>query len=193
MFKIKFGSNTTVKDRGADRILREIDKVGRGVFITTGIHQPEGSQLPRWKGELDGKTAIATYANMQEYGTRTIPRRPFMQKTIEANMRLYQKNTNQGMRDIYNGHGTVKMLLDKNAKRQTKWMKQMIVQLKAPPNSPSTLRKKRREGRGSNPLIDSKSMYRAISSKTKYPGAMKIFSLRKKLAKAEKQLRSIKP
>ena len=193
MFKIKFGSNTRVKDRGADHILREIDRIGRGVHITTGVHQPEGSQLPRWRGEKDGNTAIATYANMQEFGTRQIPPRPFMKKTLEVNMRLYQKNTVAGMRAIYNGHGTVRMLLGKNAERQTAWMKQMIVRLKSPGNSATTIRRKRRRGRGTNPLIDSGSMHKAISSKIKYPGAGKIFSLRKMLNKAEKSLRRIKP
>ena len=193
MFKIKFDSTTKVVDRGADRILREIERIGRGVSVTTGIHLPEGAKLPRWKGAVDGKTSIATYANMQEYGTRHIPARPFMRKTMEANMTLYQKNTMAGMRAIYNGHGTIKKLLDQNAKRQVVWMKRMIIFIKVPANSATTLRIKRRRKRGTNPLIDSKSMYNSITSKVKYPGVSKFFSLRKILAKAEKNLRSIKP
>jgi len=193
MLKIKFDSKTTVKDRGADHILREIDRIGRGVWVTTGIHQPEGSMLPRWRGEKDGKTAIATYANMQEYGTRHIPPRPFMRKSIEANAKLHVKDTMAGMRAIYNGHGTVLGLLIKNAKRQDMWMKRMIVRLKSPPNSKSTLRSKRRRGRGSNPLIDSKSMHDAVSSDITYPGKSRFFGgLRKQLAKAENKLRRIK-
>jgi HK97 gp10 family phage protein len=193
MLKIKFDSTTTVKDRGADHILREIDRIGRGVYVTTGIHQPEGSQLPRWRGEVDGKTAIATYANMQEYGTRHIPARPFMRKTIEHNTRLFLKNTAVGMRKIYNGHGSVLGLLIQNAKKQDMWMKRMIVQLKKPPNSPSTLRRKRRRGRGSNPLIDSRSMHDAVSSHINYPGKKPFFGgLRKSLARAEQKLRRVK-
>jgi len=131
---------------------------------------------------------------MQEFGTRHIPPRPFMRKTIEANTRLHLKNTMAGMRAIYNGHGTVRGLLIKNAGVQKMWMKRMIVQLKAPPNSKTTLRRKRRRGRGSNPLIDSGSMHKAISSDINYPGKATFFGgLRKKLSKAESKLRRIKP
>lgn len=193
MLKIKFDSNTTVKDRGADHILRELDRIGRGVYVTTGIHQPEGSQLPRWRGEVDGQTAIATYANMQEYGTRHIPARPFMRKTIEHNTRLFLKNTMTGMRKIYNGHGSVLGLLIQNAKSQDMWMKRMIVQLKKPPNSPSTLRRKRRRGRGSNPLIDSGSMLNAVSSHINYPGKRTFLGgLRTRLSRAENKLKGMR-
>jgi hypothetical protein len=150
--------------------------------------------LPRWRGEVDGKTDIATYANMQEYGTRHIPARPFMRKTIEHNTRLFLKNTVASMRKIYNGHGTILGILIENAKSQDMWMKRMIVQLKKPPNSPSTLRRKRRRGRGSNPLIDSRSMHDAVSSHINYPGKSTFRGgIRMTLSRAEQTLRRIKP
>jgi hypothetical protein len=162
---ITMKSETTVKDRGERAILRELESIGRGVSITTGVHLPEGGQLPRYRGQIDGETPIAQYAFWQEYGTVKIPPRPTFGPTVTSNANLFLKQTRFGMIKIYNGTGTVKGLMKLQGVRIRRWLRSSIYNLSTPANSPKTIRTKRRKGRGTNPLLFSRSFYNSITSK----------------------------
>ena len=189
-FKVK--TKTTVRDMGEEAILREIESIGKSVSITSGIHMPEGGQLPRYRGNVDGQVPIAVYADWQEHGNQRIPARPFLRPALDRETKRFLRQTATGMRKIYNGTGTVKSMMKLQAKRIRVWNRQQIMMTTEPPNSQKTLRTKRRKGRGSHPLIHSRSMYNSISSKVHYPGRFPDRRLRKILKTAEKTMRRLK-
>ncbi|TDI74605.1 MAG: hypothetical protein E2O82_03740 [Betaproteobacteria bacterium] len=192
MLKTKTTLVTTSKDKGAKHILAEIDKIGSGVWVDTGILQPQGSQLPMWKGEVQRDAPIAQYAWWNEVGTKTIPPRPAFAQGMTLNLKKYEKKTMAGMRSIYNGGGGINLMLDANAKSQKSWTKQSIRKFDSPMNSPITLKQKEKKGQGSSPLIASGSMLKAVSSMVFGKSRPKRNHLISLFKKTEKKVEKIK-
>jgi hypothetical protein len=194
MIGFRIQTTTKVQDKGANRILRQIESVGNGVTILTGIHKEEGTALPMYRGKPDGKVPVAKYADWQETGEPPhIPARPTFGPTVVNNANRFTKETAAGMRAIYNGSTTVRKLMGKMGRRTKDWLKTRIMVLKTPANAPSTLRQKRRLNRGSNPLIYSGTMHKSIKTKHKYPAAVKNMKLRTALRHLETAMKEVKP
>ena len=190
MFDFKIDSKTTANDKGARRIRREIEKMGNGVSITSGIHMEQAIQLPKYNGVVDGQIPIGQYARWQEFGlTRTkvgdIPPRPFIRSTFAEKKGTFVRQTITGLRRIYKGSLTVDGLLTLQGKRIKTWIKAKIITLRDPPNAPLTLLIKRMKQRGSNPLVFSRSMHGSITSKSHYPAKRRY----KKLTVLSKKIR----
>ena len=151
-------------DRGEKFILAQLAAIGDGMSITTGIQPKDFDTVQTFRGKRIGKTPVGEYAAYNEFGTKFSPPRPFMQKTLETNMNLFVKQTVAGMRSIYNSQLTADALLQRQAKRTEKWMKKSIVTWGVPGNSPSTRKINRRSSTG--PLMDTRTMIKAISSDT---------------------------
>ena len=79
-------------DRGYKAIMREIDRANNA-FVDVGIF--EG-------GSNDG-VSIAEYATYNEFGTATIPARPFMAISFDENIGQITKDAQAGMRRITRG------------------------------------------------------------------------------------------
>jgi len=193
MFGFKVQAKTTTIDKGAQRILRQIESVGNGVSITTGIHFAEGTALPKWRGKVDGDVPVAHYANWQEYGNKKIPARPTFRPTVTKNQVKFTRQTAMGMRQIYAGGMSVRKLMTKQGRRTKDWLKTRIMLLTTPPNSAMTIRQKVKERRGTNPLIYSGTMYKSIKSKVNYPAGVKNRKLRLALGGLEKALKGVRP
>ena len=163
---IKVKISTRSQDKGAKKILQELKSMGTGVSITTGIHNPQAQNFPRYRGKIDGKVPIGTYASWQEFGTVKIPPRPFLAPTVKNKANAFTRGTRAEMLKLYEGTATIKSILNSQGKMTRKWVQEKIVSVKRPVNSPSTIVQKKRLGRGSNPLIFSRSMYDSITSKS---------------------------
>ena len=166
--------------------------IGRETVITSGVQLPQGAQLPMYKGSPDGDVNIAQYAYWNEYGTRRIPSRPFLRLTVAEKQGLFEKQTMVTMRKLARG-GSAYILLNKQAMTITKWIKSTIWKLKMPANRPSTLRSKRKRGRGSNPLLDSKSMRDSITSTVHFDKGPKSRELRRAINKLNKEIMGMTP
>jgi len=191
MIDIKTKTKTIVRDRGAKNLFRQLESLD-GKTITAGIQSPWGSELPIFRGKVDGKVPIAQYAFWQEYGTKNIPARPFLRLTMETKKSKFQKDTATIMRKLSKG-GKIDNLLLLQSAEISKWIKGTIHTLRTPPNSPSTLRWKKRLGRGSNPLIFSGTMKKAVTSTvrdSKVPGSRK---LRRMINKINKEMMGLTP
>ena len=195
-FKVKVETRTV--DTGARRILRGIEKMGNGVTITSGLHEPESSQLPRYRGQIDGQIPIGVYAEWQEYGLvrdkfGDIPPRPFLRSTVASKKALFLNQTVTGIRKFHAGTITIPGLLTLQGVRIKKWIQQTIVSLSQPPNAPLTLAIKRMKKRGSSPLIFSRSMHNAITSHTNYPANGRYTYLTREHVTLKKSLEDLNP
>jgi hypothetical protein len=164
MLKLKI--STRSQDKGAKKILQQLKSMGSGVSITTGIHSPQAGNLPRYKGKVDGKVPIGIYARWQEFGNKKIPPRPFLGPTVKGKANAFNRGTRSELLKLYNGTTTIKGILNSQGKLTRKWVKERIIAVNRPANSPSTLVQKKRLGRGTNPLIYSRSMLNSITSKS---------------------------
>lgn len=164
--QMKIKMSTRSRDRGALKILKELKSMGSGVSITTGIHNPQAQNFPRYKGKVDGKVPIGTYAAWQEFGNKKLPPRPFLAPTVKNKAAEFTRGTRAEMLRLYNGATTIKGILNTQGKLTKKLVKDKIVKLSRPANTPHTKHHKRRRGRGTNPLIYSGSMLNSITSKT---------------------------
>jgi len=197
LIKIHTQTKTRINDRGANNLFRQLEMMGKETVITAGIQAPEGLKLPEYKGEVDGKVPIAQYAFWQEYGTKRngtkhIPARPFLRQTVAAKQGVFLKQTMATMRKLSRG-GNANVALNKQAMGITKWIKSTIWTLRKPSNDPSTLRRKRKAGRGSNPLIDSKSMRDSITSTVHLSKGPKYRKLRRTVNKINKEIMRMIP
>ncbi len=191
--RITLHSETITKDRGAQHILRQLESIGNGVSVTTGLHSPEGSLLPRFGGVVDGKVPIAQYAFWNEFGNRKarIPARPTFGPTVKNKKNLFLLQTALLIKRVHRGT-TVKAVLKLQGKRTKIWLKAAIWNKSSPANAPYTLLSKKKRGRGSNPLIDSGSMHNSITSKIQYMGGNRKV-LRNGLDKINGLVRRMKP
>jgi hypothetical protein len=167
MLGLKLDTKTTYRDRGAGRLIRQIESMGHQTVIKSGILSEQGRKLPRFQGKVDGKVNIAKYAWWQETGTRNIPRRPFMSFTNKTRKGDFSLRTRKRLREVHRGRITTDALLSRMGRDTKFWIQTSIRAIRTPANADSTLRNKRRRGTGSNPLIDSGSMLRSIRSEAR--------------------------
>ncbi|KAB0676016.1 HK97-gp10 family putative phage morphogenesis protein [Aureimonas leprariae] len=111
---------------------------------------------------------IVARATFNEFGTRTIPERPFMRNAMRANWEKYRKAMEAAAReivDVAKGGGspaasTRKVLGRLGALAQGD-IQSEITSLSSPPNAPSTVRQKG----SSKPLIDTGEMRSKVTWK----------------------------
>jgi len=184
-FDIDIEEKVTVLDRGADFILEQLRVLGDGVEISTGIQAEDFNKKATYRGKQVSKTPLGKYAAWQEFGTKVSPERPFMRKTLDNHTDKFLKQTVAGMRSMYNGNLTMDTLLERQAKRTKKWMRNTIRTWQAPPNTVRTIKSKR--GQGRTPLRDTSTMFNHIKYKIKKEGGGLHKPLRKHLALMDKR------
>ena len=157
MAKVK----VTVKRTGGKKLQRLLREAGKGGvsgvkvgFFSTAKYQ-------------DG-TPVAAVAAWNEFGTKNIPERPFFRNALAESER--------GVSNILaKGIDTKKMVVDEQlAGRVGEYVqgkiRDSIIALNDPPNSPATIARKRKKlhgkkgtGGGETPLIDTGAMLDAVS------------------------------
>lgn len=133
--------STRDADMGLGRLMAALDALdGAGVEV----------------GFLDGGPE-AMRAAFNEYGTATIPARPFVRSTFEANADAYLGMVDGMVGEVLRGKSGVKSLRRLGARMQRD-VQQAIDAWSSPPNAPATIRRKGHN----NPLVDTGSMRRAV-------------------------------
>jgi len=177
-------SKTTEIDRGEKFILAQLAAIGDGMSVTTGIHSKDFNKVQTFRGKRVGKTSVGVYAAFNEFGTRFAPPRPFMRQTLDSNVTLYTKQTAAGMRSLYNSQITANALLLRQAKRTQKWMRRSIKTWTTPGNSLKTRKINLRQKGG--PLVDTRTMFKSVTSETQRKGGGLISDFRKFLMEADR-------
>lgn len=106
-----------------------------------------------------GDITVAGVGFVNEFGTTTIPERSFMRSTLQEKKQSIidlQKNL---MKNIVDGSMTVEKALGLLGEFVSDEIRQKIVSLKTPPNTPETIKKKK----SSNPLIDTGQLKNSIT------------------------------
>lgn len=135
-------------DKGWKAILKEIKKLGK-MKLEVGVL----GNAPRHPSGLN----VADIATFNEFGTSSIPARPFIRSTFDENTEKYQRWAQKSVSLIGAG-----MSANNVAKRMGEMIKsdiqRKIVAIKMPPNSAATIQRKG----SSNPLIDTGRMRQSI-------------------------------
>lgn len=136
----------TDKDLGYTRVINEltlIDDTGVEVGFIGEDRYPSGVPI-----------ALVAAWHEGEVDNDRIPNRPFLGPTMDRHRQEYGRVMRRGITRILDGHISLENFLAVLGERTTADVKQMIIEVKVPPNSPATIRKKG----SSNPLIDTGTM-----------------------------------
>ena len=107
----------------------------------------------------NGGANMADIATFNEYGTRTLPARPFIRTAIDENAASYEKMIKKGLGNLVKPGGAI-TLLNRLSLQAVADVQRKIVQVKSPPNAASTIKAKK----SSNPLIDTGRLRQSISA-----------------------------
>ena len=141
-------SQLKVNDKLWKEIKAQFPKIDKAV-VKTGIQSDAG--------ENEG-VSIAEYAAFNEFGTRTIPERPFMRKTFDDNLANYNKLIERLFKGMLDGKLDAKMAFKILGQQTEDDMKNTIMTGNFKPNSAYTVAKKG----SSRPLIDTGTMRNSI-------------------------------
>jgi len=136
-------------DKGLKHFVREMQAADRA-FVTVGIHQGERS--------LDGAD-IAEYGTYNEYGTDTIPSRPFMRTSFDENVEAIQSDMNRALTSAKTGGSVVAALKTVGERHQQRIQRTIKGRDFLPKLADSTIAAKKGS---TKTLIDSGSMVNSI-------------------------------
>ena len=133
-----------------DQLRKELAQYRGDKFVTVGIH--EGAQQPE-----SGDLTMAQLGAVQQFGTEDghIPARPWLDVGVES-------GTQDILGTIRSGAGKglpLDAVLEQVGVVAAGAVQEFIIDLRTPPNAPSTI-----ENKGSdNPLIDTSAMMQSVS------------------------------
>lgn len=118
------------------------------------------------KGERikKGGLSMPEIASANEFGTKTIPARPFMRTSFDENFQKINKLINQQYDKVIGEKLTADEALTGIGVTMVGLIQLKINQIYSPPNSPSTIAKKG----SSKPLIDFGQMIQSVREKVEY-------------------------
>ena len=134
--------------------LSKLKKSLKKVTIKVGLPKTTGATVHQ-----DGEETVATIGMYNEFGTSSIPERPFIRSTMQKEAKNIKKLFAKETKKILRGEQTPKNMMGIVGEYTSGQIKRTIVELKDPPNSDFTVAKKR----SSNPLIDSGQMIQSIT------------------------------
>lgn len=150
-------AKVTVKDYGKeanDKLAKKFGSI-KEAFVSIGVHEGAG-QYP------DG-TSVVEVALWNEFGTRSIPERSFIRSTIDENEGLINSWREEMLKKLIDDDWTVEKALEAIGFRIQTLIQNKIKSNVPPPNAPSTLKHKQREGTSGGTLIDTGLLLRSIS------------------------------
>lgn len=161
--------DTQEKDKGWKKFKNQMALLA-GAYTTVGVHSDAGSYP-------DG-TPVAKVAAWMEFGTSTIPARPWLRTTVEVNQKKIGTLVGRLTGEVMDGKGTVGQALGVLGFTIKTMAESRITKAKswAAPLAPATVAAKKRNGssKGSKtPLIDSTLLLRSVGFKTHLRGGDK--------------------
>jgi hypothetical protein len=148
--------NVTTKITGDKEYKAFFDKLKKvkNAFVTIGVHENAGQYS-------DG-TSVFKVALWNEFGTETSPSRPFMRNVVYGKEDLINQWRLEVVKQILDGKMTVEKALETLGFRVKELVKNQINSNIPPPNAPSTVAHKRREGVAPRTLVESTLLLRSI-------------------------------
>lgn len=134
------------------------------VGVLEGVLSPSSAAIPGFSAK---HTQIAEYAAHNEFGTATIPARPFIATTVRENREKYEKMFALGASEVFQGRMKPTQVLNEVGLAAVKDMRKTVTNARrwAVPNAPSTVARKTRRNKRARivtPLIDTGAMRNAI-------------------------------
>ena len=144
-----------------DKKFAEIEKMANS-YVTIGFHENSVTRS-QVKGQRrkEAGLSMAGIAAQNEFGTRTIPARPFMTTSFDENRQRISQIIDAEYTKIIDGESTVKRSLSALGLFMVDLIQTKIRAIHYPPNSPRTIAAKK----SSKPLIDFGQMIEAVKSK----------------------------
>lgn len=140
--------------RGMARALADIEKGVQRMRgfgkVTVGIHKAQSS-----KGRKGDDPNNATLGAIHQFGTETIPARPWLDRGV---LSASEKLTKHAANALKNGE-LPRRVSEQLGGIAAGAVQQYVIDLKEPPNAPSTIRQKK----SANPLVDTGALVRSIS------------------------------
>lgn len=137
---------------------------GKGFEAVVDRSKPGGMKVGFVKGlgthpNSNGAT-VAEIAAYNEFGTDTIPERPFLRTSIRENMKpVYAPMIKALLEKILNGQVTVTQAIGLLGEKASADVKLKIIAISDPPNADETIDKKG----STNPLIDTGLMNQSVT------------------------------
>lgn len=146
----------TITSKGEDELKKFIERMKsiKSAYVTIGVHEDAGQYQ-------DG-TSVVSVALWNEFGTETIPSRPFMRSVaygMEADINRLREKV---LGEVVDGRKTAEKALEEIGFFVREQIKNKIVNGGFAPNAPSTVAAKKRDGVAPNPLIDTTLLLRSI-------------------------------
>lgn len=133
-----------------DALRKELEKLQGGGHVLVGIHedasQPEGQDI-----------TMATLGAIQHFGNNDIPARPWLDVGVEQGNKEYLEIIEEGAASGL----SQTQILEQVGAAAAGYVQQYITDLRDPPNTPSTVKKKG----SNNPLIDTGAMRQSVTYK----------------------------
>lgn len=145
--------SVTVKDRGWNRIRKEIEEMGRS-FVKIGVLSNAG-RYPASQGNMN----LAEVATAHEFGTEKIPERPFMRQAFDTSNRKISDFIKKERDKIYRGESSTNESLHKLGVLHQGQVQETITTGEFKPLAPSTIKRKG----SSKPLIDTGRLRQSIN------------------------------
>ena len=134
----------TVTTSGADdflsAVMKEIESLSTGEFVTIGIHESDNSRPEA--GDINN----ATLGAIQHFGNDNIPARPWLDKGFESVTPEVLQTVRDGVEDGVEWP----VIMERVGLVGAAGVQQYMTDLKTPPNAPETVKQKGT----SNPLIE---------------------------------------
>ena len=134
------------------RIINSINRQARDNRVVLVGVQSEGVRD-------DKKLTNVEIAARNEFGTNSQPERSFIRASILQNSQKYKDNNEVASKSILDGKLSVPQYLGLLGQMAADDMKQFAIDLRQPPNSPGTIKRKKSD----NPLVDTKQMINSIT------------------------------
>lgn len=142
-------------DRGWRNFKLELGNIDKS-FTKVGVQQ--GTIHKSKAGEV-GLSDMVVIAAANEFGTRTIPSRPFMRRAFQRNLTKLNDLIGSTYGSVITGRLSTRRGLAIIGEFMTSEIKREITILRRPPNAPATIARKG----SSNPLIDTGQLRASIA------------------------------
>ena len=144
-------NSITDKDTGYGNFLAQFQAM-HGFAVTVGIHQEDDYQPGTGASVLE-------YATFNEFGTSTIPARPFLTSTADEQKEAWAKLSGKLMGRVVEGKIMPRTAMELLGIKAQSDVRRKITTLREPPNTAATIARKG----SSNPLIDTGTMRQLIT------------------------------
>lgn len=152
-------SKVSTSDSGSAEFKKLIETLGRykNSYVTIGIHEDAG--------EYPGEASVAEVALWNEFGTRFTPERSFLRSALDDNNAKINSWREEAIENILDKGWTVEKALEMMGLRIQLLIQNKIKSDVPPPNAPSTVAMKKKDGVAPRTLIWSGLMLRSVTYK----------------------------